>query len=134
MRAFVRFSGPDDEHHELGHGDFIGRLWSAGLQLRDARVSEMHAMVSLRGSAFRLLGLRGRMLVAGAAQSDIELAVGLRVAFADGLELEVVDIVLPDSVLAIEGDGLPRQTLSTAASLMVGAHVELVAHLVRREG
>ena len=127
MRAFVRFRTPDGESHELSHGDFIGRLWSAGLQLRDPRVSEMHAMVSLRGSAFRLLGLRGRLAVGAAPQTDIALAVGQHIAFADGLALEVEDIVLPDSVLALEGDGLPRQALANTMSLVIAAHVELVA-------
>ena len=127
MRAFVRFRTPDGDSHELSHGDFIGRLWSAGLQLRDPRVSEMHAMVSLRGSAFRLLGLRGRLAVGATQQTDIALAVGQHIAFADGLALEVEDIVLPDSVLALEGDGLPRQALANTMSLVIAGHVELVA-------
>ena len=127
MRAFVRFRTPDGDSHELSHGDFIGRLWSAGLQLRDPRVSEMHAMVSLRGSAFRLLGLRGRLAVGAAPQTDIALTVGQQIAFADGLALEVEAIALPDSVLALEGDGLPRQALANTMSLVIAQHVELVS-------
>ena len=59
MRAFVRLKDPDGVVHELSHGDIIGRVWSAALHLDDARISEAHAMVSLRGQELKLLALRG---------------------------------------------------------------------------
>ncbi len=43
----------------LGPGELIGRNPVAGLTLDDASVSEAHALVSLRGGRFVLLGLRG---------------------------------------------------------------------------
>jgi len=46
VRAFTRLLLPDDKAVELGHGDIIGRLWSAALSIPDPRVSEAHAMVS----------------------------------------------------------------------------------------
>ena len=48
MHAHAILRDPQGHHHELVHGDVIGRVWSAALQLDDGRVSEAHAMVSLR--------------------------------------------------------------------------------------
>lgn len=124
-RAFVRLRAPDGALHDLEHGDVIGRLWSVALPIPDPRVSEMHAMVSLRGSVLRLLGLRGRFAVDGAPVADAALAVGQLITLADGIALSVEDVVLPDEVMALEGDGLPRQALPNVASLRIGARVEL---------
>lgn len=126
-RAFVRLRAPDAALHDLGHGDVIGRLWSVALPIPDPRVSEMHAMVSLRGSVLRLLGLRGRFAVDATPVADAALAVGQEIVLADGVALTVVDVVLPDEVMALEGDGLARQVLPNVASLRLGARVELVA-------
>ncbi len=63
MRAFVRFQLPDGTQRDLYPGDIIGRLWSAALHVDDARVSEAHALVSLRGRELQLLALRGRFAV-----------------------------------------------------------------------
>ncbi|MCA9514053.1 MAG: hypothetical protein KC635_03855, partial [Myxococcales bacterium] len=125
-RAFVRFRAPDGALHDLTHGDVIGRLWSVALPIPDPRVSEMHAMVSLRGSALRLLGLRGRFAIDLTPVADAALAPGQSILLADGVALEVVAVELPDEVMALEGDGLPRQALPNVASLRVGARVELV--------
>lgn len=126
-RAFVRLRTPDGALHDLGHGDVIGRLWSVALPIADPRVSEMHALVSLRGSALRLLGLRGRFAVDDTPGADVLLALGQRIVLAEGIALDVVDVVLPDVVMALEGDGLPRQALPNVASLRVGPRVELVS-------
>jgi len=48
-RALVWIRLPDGSLVALGHGDFIGRVWTAALVLDDPRVSEGHAMISLRG-------------------------------------------------------------------------------------
>ena len=40
-------------------------MWSAALHLDDPRVSEAHAMVSIRGSELKLLALRGRFQIDG---------------------------------------------------------------------
>lgn len=127
MRAFVRLVSMSGESFELGHGDVIGRLWSAALCVHDPRVSEMHAMVSLRGSSLRLLPLRGRVLVDEAATVDSKLEVGQVIRLADDLTFEVAEVHLPDEVMGLEGEGLPRQVLPNVASLKVGARVELVA-------
>ena len=111
----------------MGHGSIVGRLWSADLHLNDARVSEAHAIVSLRGRDVRLLALRGRFKVRGRTQSDVVLAAGLVVTFAPGLDLVVEAVRVPDEVLAIEGTGLQRQVLRGVTSLYGGARVRAVA-------
>lgn len=117
MRAFVRFLLPDGSERTLAPGDLIGRLETAGLQLSDARISEAHALVSLRGEELRLLGLRGRFAVDKAPMREVTLRAGLVIDLAPGLTVRVVDVSLPDEVLALEGDGLPRQVLSGVCSV-----------------
>lgn len=117
MHAFVRLLLPDGSEHTLAPGDLIGRLETAALSLSDARISEAHALVSLRGEELRLLGLRGRFAVDQAPLKEVVLRPGLAIEFAPGLTVRVVDVTLPDEVLALEGDGLPRQVLSGVCSL-----------------
>lgn len=102
------------------HGDLIGRLWTAGLQIDDGRISEAHALISLRAGAFQLLALRGAFAVNGKLLERVELVPGLVVQLARGVELQVVEVHLPDHVLALEGPGLPRQALPGVASLLPG--------------
>lgn len=110
---------PDGQSVVLGPGDIIGRLSGAALPLDDVRISEAHAMVSLRGRELKLLGLRGRFAIAEASTDEAVLQEGMRVTLAQGLDLVVESIALPDELLAIEGDGIPRQVLSSAASIAV---------------
>lgn len=127
MRAYVVFRLPDGSEHTLGSGDLIGRHWTCALCLVDGRVSEAHALVSARGDELRLLALRGRFLVDDVPVVDAVLAAGQRVRLADGLELGVEAVVLPSSVLGVEGDGVVRQALLGVTSLrVVGGRIELV--------
>ena len=82
MDPTIVFRLPDGTTAALGHGDVIGRLESAALHLSDPRISEAHAMVSLRGGALKLVALRGRLVVDGAALRDVELVPGLVVQLA----------------------------------------------------
>ncbi len=127
MYAWVEVRLPDGSVHELGHGDLVGRLWSAALPIDDARVSEAHALVSLRGGELQLLALRGALSVGGQPLSRIALTPGLRVSLAEGIELEVLSVDLPDDVLALEGDGLPRQVLAGVCSLVTRPRPRLMA-------
>ncbi len=129
MFAHVTFRTADGQLHQLGHGDLVGRLWTATLQLSDARVSEAHAMVSLRGGQLKLLALRGLFAVGGKPRKDLVLQAGQRIAFARGLEVEVVDLVLPEWVVGLEGDGLPRQPLPGACSLVLRPNPALVSRV-----
>lgn len=117
MRPHVVLRTPDDTTVELGHGDLIGRLWSAALCLADPRISEAHAMVSLRGSTLRLLALRGRFAVGGAPMTELELRRGQSIALTDGIVLTVEEVVMPDRVLALQADGLPAQAVPGVCGL-----------------
>jgi hypothetical protein len=127
MRSLVHIREPSGTVVALGHGAVIGRLWSADLQINDARVSEAHAMVSLRGRDVRLLALRGRFVVDGQRLSDVVLSAGLRVVLAKGLELEVVAVQVPEAVLALELPGGVRQVIGGVTSLFGGLHPRVVA-------
>ncbi len=117
MRAVAWCTLAGGDRVALGHGDLIGRLPSAALVVDDARVSEAHAYISLRGAELRLLGLRGRFSVRGRVLGDITLEEGLEVDLAAGLTLRVEEVVLPDALLGVEGAGLPLQALTTTVSL-----------------
>lgn len=130
MRALARFRLPDGSLVELGHGDLIGRLLTAALPLADGRISEAHAMLSLRGQELKLLALRGRFAVESRTRSSIVLQAGQRVSLADGLELLVEEVQLPAAVLGVEGDGLPRQVLTGVSSLLTRPRPELVPRFI----
>lgn len=119
MHAFVRFRLPNGATAVLHPGDLIGRLESAALYLDDARISEAHAMVSLRGRELKLLALRGMFAVAGKPVNEVVLTAGLEIHPARGMVLTVEDVELPDEVLALEGPGLARQVLAGTTSLFV---------------
>lgn len=71
MQVFARFRLPDDRLVDAAPGDILGRLPTAAVRLNDPRISEAHALVSLRGRTLRLLALRGRFAVAGGVTSDL---------------------------------------------------------------
>lgn len=117
MRAYARLAAPSGASVALGPGDFIGRLSCAALALDDARISEAHAMVSLRGRELKLLALRGRFAIDGRPRDEVVLHAGLAIELAAGLAVVVQEVRLPDEVLALEGDDLPRQVLTGTVSV-----------------
>ncbi len=119
MRAYVRFIWGDDDVVDLCPGDLIGRLWSAGLRIDDARVSEAHALVSLRGAQLKLLALRGVLAVDGKRVSEVVLEPGVEVFFAKDLSLEVAAVEIPDTALALQAPGLLPQTLAASVYSVV---------------
>jgi len=125
MRPTARFRAPDGRVVELGHGDLVGRLESAALHLDDPRVSEAHAMVSLRGAALKLLALRGRFTVRGKALASVDLTPGLVVHLARELPLEVLAVTLPDRVPGIRLAGRSVRVLTGVCSLFGGPKSEL---------
>ncbi len=119
-----------DEHTRrswtLGPGAIIGRMVAATCRLTDSRVSEAHALVSLRGSALRLLALRGGVLVDGEAEDEVELAEGQVLALG-GVRLRVVELRLPEEVLALRiGDGDPQELCAGVYTLLPPPSPELV--------
>ncbi|MBT9558178.1 MAG: winged helix-turn-helix domain-containing protein [Myxococcales bacterium] len=130
MRAFAQLRTPDGGLVELGHGDLIGRLWSAALPLDDPRISEAHAMVSHRDGALKLLALRGRLGVGRDDVAELELSRGLIVTLARGLSLTVVAVRLPAEVLGIDAPGLGRRVLAGVNSFTLTPRPTLLPHYV----
>lgn len=120
MRAFVSVLDPSGQEHELVHGDLIGRVWTAALQLNDGRISEAHAMISLREGELRLLALRGRFAVDGKPLDTVALEPGMVVQLARGVDVQVVEVHLPEQIIGVEGEHLPRQALPGVASFVAG--------------
>jgi len=120
MRVFARIGLRDGTVIDLGPGDIIGRLPWAALRVNDPRISEAHALVSLRGPSLKLLALRGRFHVGGQVVNEVVLEPGIVLQLAADIELRVLAIGLPRAVLAIEGVELPRQILPPVAALIAG--------------
>lgn len=129
MQAYATVRAPDGTCHELVHGDLIGRLSSSAMPLDDARISEAHAMVSLREGELRLIALRGALAVDGRPVTEIALCSGLEVVLARGVTIEVGLVHLPPFVLAVEGPGITRQILPPVASLVAGSSRLVPGHV-----
>ncbi len=120
----VTLRTPRGDLHALHPGAIIGRLATAGLRLDDPRVSEAHALISLRGQALVLLALRGALGLRGRWLGEVELRQGQSILLAEGLALEVVEVVLPGTVLVLEAASgerieLDRPELSLSADPLV---------------
>ena len=127
VHTYALIRGPDGHAAELVPGDFVGRAGGATLQLDDGRVSEAHAMVSLREGQLQLIPLRGGLALAGEPVSHVALKPGAVIDLAHGVQLTVVEVHLPDEVLGIEGGGLPRQMVPSVASVIVDGRVRLIS-------
>ena len=92
------------ETTQVGPGGIIGRMHSAALCIDDPRVSEAHAMVSLRGGRLQILALRGPVVFQGYRVSSKQLEVGQTFSLVRGLDLRVVDIDVPSEVVALQVD------------------------------
>lgn len=121
MRASVQLILPDGSQTELCPGDLIGRLWSAALRVDNARVSEAHALISLRGQELKMLALRGVLAVGSKRVSEVALEPGLTIELARDYALRVGEVVLPTEVFAVELPGLPPQQLGAAVYSVVAS-------------
>lgn len=118
MSAKVILADTSGQRWELVPGDVLGRSRAAALRLNDPRISEAHALVSLRGSSLRLLALRGRFAVRGQVVTEVELTTGLELEFASDLGLRVERVILPDEVLALELPSGERLVPPKVASIL----------------
>ncbi|MDX2090033.1 MAG: hypothetical protein SFX73_19405 [Kofleriaceae bacterium] len=123
----VRFRRPDQRVVSAGPGAIVGRLYSADVRIDDARVSEAHAYVSLRGSHLVLLALRGRIRIDGRDVPRLELEDGQHIELALGVELVVEEVSIPDHVLALDIPGSPRQILLGVTSVVASPVPRLVS-------
>lgn len=85
----------------VGHGDLVGRTPTAAVVVDDPRISEAHAIVSLRKGELHLLALRRLLVVEGKAVGEVRLTTGSTITLADELELVVGEVVEPAAVLAV---------------------------------
>ncbi|MDX2014613.1 MAG: hypothetical protein SFW67_30725 [Myxococcaceae bacterium] len=123
--ARVTFELPSGEQASVGPGALVGRAWTAEVRVSDFRVSEAHAWVSLREAGLQVLPLRGRVRLDGRDVQRVDLAAGQRIELAPGLALSVVEVVLPDELLAVSIDGGAAQVATGTMSLMLepGPHL-----------
>ncbi len=106
--------------HRLHPGDLVGRHRGAALCIDDPRVSEAHAMVSLRDGELVLLALRGGLAVQRERVGKAVLVPGLDVRLAKGVHLTVLETHLPAEALAVAIDGHEPQLLLGSAASLVG--------------
>lgn len=130
MRASVRLRLPQGQVADLGPGDIIGRLGSAALLLDDPRISEAHAMVSLRRGDLYLLSLRRLIGLRGKPVSEVLLTPGLVVELADGLPLAVEQVSKPARVPGLRAAGLGVRPLGQVASVVAGPPLRLLGRFV----
>lgn len=121
VRVGAQTSPPTD----LGHGALIGRVACAALPIDDVRVSEAHAMVSLRAGGLELLALRRRFEVDGQVCASVGLRAGLVVQLAPGVTIDVLDVRLPPDVLGLAW-GDHREALLHDVAAIVGAPPRVV--------
>lgn len=114
----VEISG--GEGARLRPGDLVGRHRGAALRIDDPRVSEAHAMVSLRDGELVLLALRGGLAVQRQRVGKAVLVPGLDVRLAKGVHLTVLETHVPDEALALAIDGHEPQLLLGSAASLVG--------------
>jgi hypothetical protein len=128
MRAIAVLRTPDGVEHEVGHGDLVGRTPSARVLIDDPRISEAHAIVSLRRGRLHLLALRRLLAVHGKTANEVALRAGLAITLADELALHVTRVAVPERVRALRGAGIGTRILPQIASL-VGSPPHLVNRL-----
>jgi hypothetical protein len=130
MRAVVEMELAGGARAELGPGDVIGRVASASLVLDDPRISEAHAMVSLRHGELYLLSLRRLVAVAGKPVSEVLLAPGVEIDLAGACTLRVARVTKPAHVHALRAKPLGTRPLGQVASVVEGPPVRLVGRFV----
>lgn len=130
MRARVGFSLSGGGRADLGPGDLIGRVATAALAIDDPRVSEAHAMVSLRRGELYLLSLRRMVAVRGRPVSEVLLEPGAVIELADGLALTVETVAKPARVPALAARGLGVRPLGSVASILAGPPPRVVGRFV----
>jgi hypothetical protein len=126
----VRFLLSDGRIAAVPAGGLLGRLATAALRFDDARVSEAHALVSLRGESLWLLGLRGPIEVDGAVVRDAPLARGARIRLAEGVLVSVESIELPGEVLVLDLPEGPAPLRGEVMSLVDAGRPMLVSRFV----
>lgn len=132
MTPFARLRTPDGRVVAVSPGGLIGRVATAALRLDDPRISEAHAMLSLRNRRLCLVTLRGSVQVGGLPADTVELQAGMEIRLAADLSVVVEEIVVPDSVLALELEARLTPLSGEVWSVLAGHPPEVVPRLVPR--
>lgn len=127
VSAWARVRLPDGTEAMASPGSLLGRTWTADLRIDDGRISEAHALFSLRGDLLVLLALRGRLRTAAGELSRIELRPELKIELAPELFLEILEVMLPETVLALRVNGGPTQLLTGVSSIIIDDAPRLLA-------
>lgn len=118
MRAHITCHlSNSEERFSLGIGDLIGRSEQAALCLDDPRISEAHALLSLRGGALVLLALRGRFRHRGQVIAELELRPGMAIELYKNFWLHCDEVFVPGKLMGLEIPGLATTTLTHTSSL-----------------
>lgn len=121
-QAIATFRLTRHDTHErvmMGPGEFIGRSDVAAMCLDDPRISEAHAMVSLRDDGLKLLALRGRFRIDGKVTMSTTLKPGLLIELAQGVDILCESVTTPDALLGVSVPGLPNLILTGTMTLDV---------------
>jgi len=84
-------------------------------------------MVSLRQGALQLLGLRGRFVVGGQNLTEVTLRPEMTISLSSMTALYVVDLDVPDHLLALEHPAFGRRILSGVMSIQLDPTTQIVA-------
>jgi len=143
VRVRARLVLDDRRHVEVAPGALIGRMPQCAVRIEDPRISEAHALVSLRGAQLRLLALRGRLSVDGKPKTDVALSAGLRVTLASFFGFTVESVELPPRVLAVSlceppwdmvgAQGVVAVFPNNPSPLRSGFHPDAEAHVWTRD-
>lgn len=88
--------------HILYPGSIIGRLAKADLRIDDPRISEAHALISLRGNSLKMLALRGSLTIKERIRGETVLDKDMEIKLTDEHVLKVVSVHLPEYVLTVQ--------------------------------
>lgn len=105
---------PDGRSTDLHPGQILGRASSAAARVHDPRVSEAHALLSLRGRRLVLIALRGLVHGPSGAVAELALQPGMRVRLVDGVEIVVAAVHIPEETPALVGEEIGVQELEAA--------------------
>ncbi|HND33582.1 MAG TPA: FHA domain-containing protein, partial [Myxococcota bacterium] len=114
---------------ELQVHSLIGRISRMDLQLNDPRISEVHALVTLKDGSLWLKGLGAPLFVNGKSEPQVRLAQDVEVELArSGIFLRVEKLYLPQQFPTLTLPDQPPQTLA-ASSYHLTAGMQLAAGL-----
>lgn len=121
----VRLQLPDGSVRVIGPGATLGRSASATVRLDDPGISELQALISLRGRHLKLLALRGMLRVGKTAATEVVLRPGLALSLTRTVSVRVLELELPDHILALRGFGpVPVELAAPIYSMTAGPRLE----------